>query len=32
MRQVFLEKGDLVVQKVASPQLEDHSVLVSVHY
>lgn len=32
MRQVFLEKGDLVIQKVASPQLEDHSVLVSVHY
>jgi predicted dehydrogenase/threonine dehydrogenase-like Zn-dependent dehydrogenase len=32
MRQVFLEKGDLVVQKVASPQLDDHSVLVSVHY
>ncbi|MCF7900125.1 bi-domain-containing oxidoreductase [Candidatus Babeliales bacterium] len=32
MRQVFLEKGELVIQKVASPQLEDHSVLVSVHY
>lgn len=32
MRQVFLEKGDLVVQEIAGPQLEEHSVLVSVHY
>lgn len=32
MRQVFLEKGALIVQKVAQPKLDEHSVLVSVHY
>jgi len=32
MRQVFLEKGITVVRDVAQPKLEEHSVLVSVHY
>lgn len=32
MRQVFLDKGITVVKDVAQPKLEDHSVLVSVHY
>ncbi len=32
MRQVFLEKGALVVQQVAQPQLDENIVLVSVHY
>lgn len=32
MRQVFLEKGALVVQEVAQPQLEENVVLISVHY
>lgn len=32
MRQVFLEKGALVVQDVAQPLLDDRSVLISVHY
>lgn len=32
MRQVFLEKGDIVVQKVAQPKLDEYSVLISVHY
>ena len=32
MRQVFLENGTLVVQKVAQPSLDDHALLISVHY
>ncbi len=32
MRQVFLEKGLVVVKEVAQPKLDDHSVLISVHY
>lgn len=32
MRQVFLEKGIIVVKEVAQPKLDDHSVLISVHY
>ncbi len=32
MRQVFLEKGALVVQQVAQPQLDENIVLISVHY
>lgn len=32
MRQVFLENGKLVVQKVAQPHLADNALLVSVHY
>ncbi|MCX5922362.1 MAG: bi-domain-containing oxidoreductase [Candidatus Dependentiae bacterium] len=32
MRQVFVEKGIVVVKEVSQPLLDDHSVLVSVHY
>lgn len=32
MRQVFLDKGTVVVKEVAQPILDDYSVLVSVHY
>lgn len=32
MRQVFLEKGSVIVQDVAQPSLDEKSVLVSVHY
>src|SRR5438270_12980841 len=32
MRQLFLEKGSVVVKEVCQPLLEEHSVLVSVHY
>ena len=32
MRQLFLEKGAVVVKEVCQPLLDDHSVLVSVHY
>jgi threonine dehydrogenase-like Zn-dependent dehydrogenase/predicted dehydrogenase len=32
MRQVFVDKGSLIIQKVAQPKLDEHSVLVSVHY
>lgn len=32
MRQVFLDKGTIAVKEVAQPLLDDHSVLVSVHY
>lgn len=32
MRQLFLEKGSLIVQEVAQPSLDERSVLVSVHY
>jgi len=32
MRQVFLEKGAVVVKDVCKPMLDDYSVLVSVHY
>jgi len=32
MRQVFLDKGHIVVKDVCQPILEDHKVLVSVHY
>ncbi len=32
MRQVFLENGKLIVQKVAQPHLSDNALLVSVHY
>lgn len=32
MRQVFLEKGALVVQEVAQPLMDERSVLISVHY
>lgn len=32
MRQVFLDKGTIVVKEVCQPLLDDYSVLVSVHY
>lgn len=32
MRQLFLEKGAIVVQEVAQPHLDDNMILVSVHY
>lgn len=32
MRQLFIDKGSLIIQKVAQPKLDEHSVLVSVHY
>ena len=32
MRQVFLENGKLIVQKVAQPHLNDNALLISVHY
>lgn len=32
MRQVFLDRGTIVVKEVCHPLLDDHSVLVSVHY
>ena len=32
MRQVFLQKGAVVVKDVCKPLLDDYSVLVSVHY
>ena len=32
MRQIFLEKGVLVVQHVAQPHLDERAILVSVHY
>ncbi|MBN1549193.1 bi-domain-containing oxidoreductase [Candidatus Babeliales bacterium] len=32
MRQVFLEKGAIAVKEVCQPSLDEHSVLVSVHY
>ncbi len=32
MRQLFLDKGNLVVKEVAQPLLHDHCVLVSVHH
>lgn len=32
MRQLFLEKGAVVVKEVSQPYLDDHSVLVVVHY
>lgn len=32
MRQVFLEKGEIVVKRVSEPLLDDYSVLVSVYY
>lgn len=32
MRQLFLEKGAIVVKEVSRPLLDEHSVLVSVHY
>lgn len=32
MRQVFLDRGTIVVKDVCRPLLDDHSVLVSVHY
>lgn len=32
MRQLFLDKGSLVVKEVAQPLLNEYSVLVSVHY
>jgi len=32
MRQVFLDKGLVVLRQVCEPLLEDHSVLVRVHY
>lgn len=32
MRQVFLDRGNIIVQKVAEPLLDDHLILVSVHY
>ena len=32
MRQLFLDKGNLVVKEVAQPLLHDYSVLVAVHY
>ncbi|HLE76435.1 MAG TPA: zinc-binding alcohol dehydrogenase, partial [Candidatus Babeliales bacterium] len=32
MRQLFLDKGSLVIKEVAQPLLNDYSVLVSVHY
>jgi len=32
MRQVFLEKGNIVIKDVCKPLLDDFSILVSVHY
>lgn len=32
MRQVFLDKGTIVIKEVCQPLLDDYSVLVSVHY
>ncbi len=32
MRQLFLDKGNLVIKEVAQPLLHDYSVLVSVHF
>ncbi len=32
MRQLFLEKGAVIVQEVAQPSLDEKSVLISVHY
>ncbi len=32
MRQLFLDKGLLLIKKVAEPELDDHLVLISVHY
>ena len=32
MRQVFLEKGAIVVKEVSRPLLDEHCVFVSVHY
>lgn len=32
MRQVFLQKGSVVVKEVCEPLLDDHSLLISVHY
>ncbi len=32
MRQVFLDKGSVVIKEVAQPHLDDYSVLVMVHY
>jgi predicted dehydrogenase/threonine dehydrogenase-like Zn-dependent dehydrogenase len=32
MRQIFLDKGAVVVKEIAQPLLDDHSVLVAVHY
>lgn len=32
MRQLFLDKGDLVVKEVAQPLLDENSILVAVHY
>lgn len=32
MRQLFLDKGAIVVKEVAQPLMDDHSVLVSVYY
>lgn len=32
MRQLFLEKGAIVVKEVSRPLLDEHSVLVAVHY
>ena len=32
MRQLFLDKGSLVVKEVAQPLLDDHSMLIGVHY
>lgn len=32
MRQVFLQKGTVVVKEVSQPQLDEYSVLVCVHY
>jgi predicted dehydrogenase/threonine dehydrogenase-like Zn-dependent dehydrogenase len=32
VRQLFLEKGSLIVQEVAQPSLDERSVLISVHY
>jgi predicted dehydrogenase/threonine dehydrogenase-like Zn-dependent dehydrogenase len=32
MRQVFLDKGNITVKEVAEPLLDDHLVLVGVHY
>lgn len=32
MRQVFLQRGAVVVKEVSQPQLDDHSLLICVHY
>jgi threonine dehydrogenase-like Zn-dependent dehydrogenase len=32
MRQVFLEKGSLIVQEVAQPVMDERAILISVHY